>query len=255
VSLIRADYFIATVLALLLPPVSAQTIKLYTEDYPPFNIVSPDKLTISGIATDKLRELMRRAGDSYQLSAVPWARSMLLVQNQAGSCMFSTARTPEREAHYQWVGPLEHNNLAVFGRADNRHAARNVAELKSQMIGTKRRDASGEYFTALGYSIDPVAADADNPRKMMRGRFDYWATGELLGQQIIRQQGLSASIVPLFVFLQVEMYLSCNLAMDPATIARWNQILKQMDNDGTSAAIEKKYPSYHAAKLAVAQGR
>lgn len=247
--MIRAAYFIAAMLTLL-PLAAAQALDLYTEDYPPFNIVSQDKLTISGIATDKIRELMRRAGDSYQLSAVPWARSMLLVQKQAGSCMFSTARTPERESHYQWVGPLEHNNLAVFGRADNPHAANNVAGLKSHLIGTKRRDASGEYFTALGYAIDPVTADADNPRKMMRGRFDYWATGELLGLQIIRQQGLSEAIVPLFVFLQVDMYLSCNPDMDPATIARWNRILKQMDNDGTSAAIEKKYPGYHGAKLA-----
>jgi len=250
----RAGHFAAAALAALLP-VTVQALDLYTENYPPFNIVSQDKLSISGIATDKVRELMRRSGDNYKLTVVPWARSVLLVQSRADSCMFSTARTPEREQRYQWVGPLEHNNLAIFGRAGAPHAAKNVAELKSHVIGTKRRDASGEYFAALGYTIDPVAADADNPRKMLRGRFDYWATGELLGLEIIRQQGLSASIVPLFVFLQVDMYLSCNRDMDHATIARWNRILKQMDNDGTSAAIEKKYAGRHGEKLMAAQGR
>jgi len=251
----RTRYFVATALAALLPvTVFAQPLELYTENYPPFNIVSEDKLAISGISTEKVRELMRRAGDNYQLSAVPWARSMQQAQNQGGSCMFSTARTPAREQRYQWVGPLVHNNLAVFGRAGAPHPAKNVAELKPHVIGTKRQDASSEYFTALGYAVDPVAADADNPRKMIRGRFDYWATGELLGLRIIEEQGWSASIVPLFVFLQVDMYLACNREMDQATIARWNRILKQMDTDGTSAAIEKKYPSYHAAKLPTIQG-
>lgn len=248
----RVYHLIAIAMAALLPA-TVHGVDLYTENYPPFNIVSQDKNTVSGIASDKVRELMRRAGDSYKLHVVPWARSMAMVQSQAGSCMYSTARTPNREQRYQWVGPLVRNNFAIFGRARAAHAAKKVEDLKSHVIGTKRQDASSEYFAALGYAIDPVVADVDNPRKIMRGRFDYWATGELLGLELIREQHLSADIVPLFVFMQIDMYLSCNRGMDKATIERWNQILKTMEQDGTSAAIEKKYPSYRRSKPTASQ--
>jgi len=74
---------------------------------------------------------------------------------------------------------------------------------------------------------------------LLAGRFDFWASGELLGLNILKQQGLTKLIVPLFTFNQVDMYLACNLNLTQEKIDKWNQILKNMEKDGTSAAIEK----------------
>jgi polar amino acid transport system substrate-binding protein len=100
---------------------------------------------------------------------------------------------------------------------------------------------SSEFFSSIGYSIDTVTFDNENPRKLMAHRFDYWATGELIGLEIIRQQGLTNSIVPFFVFEHVDGYMACNSSMEQAKVDRWNQILKAMDRDGTRAAITHKY--------------
>lgn len=219
----------------------AGTLTLTTEDYPPFNIVDARSAAITGISTEKVQELMHRAGEKYTLTAYPWARSLQMARNDADTCVFSTTRTAEREALFKWVGPLVRNNWVIFGRVEDKRNPKTLEELRPYTLGAYRNDAVGEFLALKGYKTELANSDSDNPRKLLYGRFDYWATGELLGAAILKTQGLTDKIVPLFQFNQTEMYLACNLRMAQTRIDHYNQILKEMDRDGSVAAIEKKY--------------
>lgn len=220
---------------------SAHAAILVTEDYPPFNIVNPKTGEVTGLSTEKVHELMRRAGEKYTITAYPWARSIQMAQNNPDTCVFSTSRTPGREQLYKWVGPLTKNNWVVFARADDDRNPKTLEDLRVYTIGTYRNDAIAEYFSLKGFTTELANTDSDNPRKMLAGRFDFWATGELLGWDILKNQGLEKMVVQLFTFNQTDMYLACNVTMPQAKIDKWNQIVKEMDKDGTSAAIERKY--------------
>ncbi|MDE2427140.1 MAG: ABC transporter substrate-binding protein [Burkholderiales bacterium] len=219
----------------------AQAVTLVTEDYPPFNIVNPKNGEVTGMSTEKIRILMQRAGEKYTINAYPWARSIQMAQNNPDTCVYSTSRTPGREQLYQWVGPLVKNNWVIFARKDDLRHPKTLEDLRTYVIGTYRNDAIAEYFSLKGFNTELASIDADNPRKMLAGRFDFWATGELLGWDILKHQGLSKMVVQLFTFNQTEMYLACHDGMDKTKLDHWNQILKDMEKDGTSAAIEKKY--------------
>ncbi|MFZ6692514.1 substrate-binding periplasmic protein [Undibacterium sp. SXout20W] len=214
---------------------------LVTEDNPPFNIVNFKTGEITGIATEKVQELMRRADEKYTISAYPWSRAVQMTQNNSDTCAFSTTRTPGRENLYKWIGPLIKNNWVIFARADDTRHPKNIDDLRTYVIGSYRNDAKAEYFSLKGIDTDLANADADNPRKLIAGRFDFWASGELHGMELLKQQGLTKLIVPLFTFNQVDMYLACNLSMAQEKVDKWNMILKNMEKDGTSSAIEKKY--------------
>lgn len=220
---------------------NVQAETLVTEDYPPFNIVNPKTGEVTGLSTEKVQELMRRSGDKYTITAYPWARSIQMAQNNPDTCVFSTSRTPGREQLYKWVGPLVKNNWVIFARADDTRHPKNLEDLRIYTIGSYRNDAIAEYFSLKGFNTELASTEADNPRKMLAGRFDFWASGELLGWEILKQQGLTRIVVQLFTFNQTEMYLACHTGMSQVKIDKWNQILKDMDRDGTSAAIEKKY--------------
>ena len=86
--------------------VSAQTLTLTTEDYPPFNIVDPKTGVVTGVATEKVQEMMRRADQRYTITPFPWSRAFQMGQKVPNTCVFSTTRTPERENLFKWVGPL-----------------------------------------------------------------------------------------------------------------------------------------------------
>ncbi|MFZ6744013.1 substrate-binding periplasmic protein [Undibacterium sp. JH2W] len=236
-------HILRTCLALLclLPIIPIHAEILVTEDYPPFNIVNPKTGEVTGISTEKVQELMRRAGEKYSITAYPWARSIQMAQNNPDTCVFSTSRTPGREQLYKWVGPLVKNNWVIFARADDTRHPKSLEDLRIYVIGSYRNDAIAEYFSLKGFNTELASTDADNPRKMLAGRFDFWASGELLGWEILKQQGLTKMVIQLFTFNQTEMYLACNTSMSQAKIDKWNQILKEMEKDGTSTAIEKKY--------------
>lgn len=220
---------------------AAQSLILTTEDYYPFDIVDAKNGTFSGVSTDKVLELMRRSGEKYTVAAYPWARSFQMARNDADTCVFSTTRTPEREAMFKWIGPIAKMNLVIFALADDQRKPKTLESLRPYVLGTYRNDAIGEFFALHGFKTDLANRDDDNPKKLIYGRFDFWATEELHGKAILKQQGLGEKIVPLFRFKQDNLYLACNLGLSQSRQNRFDKILKKMERDGTSAAINKKY--------------
>jgi polar amino acid transport system substrate-binding protein len=210
---------------------ASHAVDLFTASYTPYTIVNDATGQVSGVAADKVVELMRRTAESFTLKVQPWPRSFQQVQIVQNSCAYPMVRTPQREERFKWVGPLAVNNYAVFARAgDHAHAA-DLAALKRYTIGTKRQDAASEYLTSKGYRIEAIATDIDNARKLKLRRFDYWATAQLVGLEILRQQELDKEIVPLFVFMHADLYLACHHSVGDEKIARWQQTLQSMDSD------------------------
>lgn len=228
-------------LCLLQRPAWARQWVLATEDYPPFNMQAATGNEIVGISTEKVRELMRRAKESYSIRLFPWTRAFQMGRSEPRTCVYSTSRTPERETLFKWIGPLVKNNWVVFARKNDTRHPQNLEELRNYTLGVYRSDAVADYLAAHGFKTEVANYDADNPRKLLYQRFDFWATGELLGMAILRQQGLSEEIIPLFQFQQAEMYLACQVDMPQEKVDLFNRILKDMEKDGTSAAIERKY--------------
>ena len=226
---------------LLALPLSASALNLYTEEYPPFNMSDAKTGALSGISVDKVVMLMQRANQAYSIKSMPWTRSYQMALQQEHSCVFSTTRTPEREAQFQWVGPLVHNNWVVFARADDSRVPKQLEDLRPYVVGGYQNDAVAEFLKHNGFEVDLAMNDADNPRKLLHKRFDFWATGEMLGTWLIQRSHLQGQIVPLFTFKQTDMYLACHLKMPAQKITYFNQILRQMERDGSTQAIERKY--------------
>lgn len=231
----------STFLTLIILSGPALALTLTTEDYPPFNIVGAKSQKVSGISTEKVIEIMLRAKENYTITAYPWVRAYQLAQKERDTCVFSTTRTPEREALFQWVGPLVKNNWYIFAKQGDTRAPKNLDELKPYSIGTYRGDAIAEYLIKKGFKVDIAKTDEDNPQKLLKNRFDFWATGELLGLAILKRKNLSDKITPIFLFNQSEMYLACNINMDNKKINFYNKILQGMDKDGSNLSIENKY--------------
>ncbi|MDW5417699.1 ABC transporter substrate-binding protein [Iodobacter sp. CM08] len=231
----------STFLTLIILSGPALALTLTTEDYPPFNILDAKSQKVSGISTEKVIEIMLRAKENYTITAYPWVRAYQLAQKERDTCVFSTTRTPEREALFQWVGPLVKNNWYIFAKQGDTRAPKNLDELKPYSIGTYRGDAIAEYLIKKGFKVDLAKTDEDNPQKLLKNRFDFWATGELLGLAILKRKNLSDKITPIFLFNQSEMYLACNINMDNKKINFYNKILQGMDKDGSNLSIENKY--------------
>jgi polar amino acid transport system substrate-binding protein len=227
--------------ACLLVAMPGHALVLTTEDYPPFNMADPQTGRLTGISVEKVIELMRRAKEPYTMAPYPWTRAYQMAVQMDDTCVFSTTRTPEREALFHWVGPLVTNDWIVFRRSDDPRKPKTLEELRPFVIGGYNNDAVSDFLKAEGFKVDLANTDGDNPAKLLHQRFDFWATGELIGYYVINRSKFNGKIKPLFKFKTAELYLACRLTMGKQRIERFNSILREMERDGTNAVIERKY--------------
>jgi polar amino acid transport system substrate-binding protein len=195
----------------------------------------------SGLDAEKVVEIMARAGIAYSVEALPWKRAFAAARRRADACLFSTTRTPEREALFSWIGPLDQAEWVLMGRADRNLRLHTLEDARPYRIGTYDGDARDQYLRARGFQVQPAPSDLLNPPKLLAGRIDLWAASLRRGSRVLAEHGWESRIVPLLVFNRVPVYLACNPGVAPALVARLNAAVAALERDGTMRRIERKY--------------
>jgi polar amino acid transport system substrate-binding protein len=218
----------------------AASLNITTEHSPPSSMRGADGV-ITGRATDKIRELMSRSGTDYKIEMLPWKRAFMMAQTQGQTCVYSTSRTPEREALFKWVGPTDEAEWQFWGRADHAFPLNSIEDARKLRIGTYIGDARDEYLRSRGFNVDAVTNDLVNPQKLLLNRIDLWAVAIRNGAAVPGHPDWSDKVVPLMVFHRVKVYLACNPSVPDELIDKLNAALTEMRRDGTFTRLERKY--------------
>ncbi|NYE61980.1 polar amino acid transport system substrate-binding protein [Duganella sp. 1224] len=234
--------FIFLTLFLLATCARAAEAPLYitTEHAPPSSMRGDDGV-VTGRATEKIRALMARTGTDYRIEQLPWKRALMLAQTRDHTCVYSTSRTPEREARFKWIGPTDEAEWQFWGRADHAFPLNTVDDARKLRIGTAIGDARDDYLRNRGFNVDAASSDLANPHKLLLNRIDLWAVAVRNGSAGPSQPGWAGKVVPLLVFHRVQVYLACNRAMPDQQVEQLNAALAELRRDGTLARIDRKY--------------
>jgi polar amino acid transport system substrate-binding protein len=222
--------------------VQAESLRLYTEEYPPINYSQDDEPT--GLATEVVREIMRRTGQHAPIEVVPWARGYQQARVRPATGLFVTMRTAEREALFQWVGPLARAVTSFYAL---RSAELRVASLDEARrlgaIAVPRDWYSHQYLQAEGFAnILPVTGPVQVIRMLKRGRVKLMVLDNLSLKALLAQGGVRASEVELLhSFMHNDAYIAFSPQTDAALIARWQAELDAMKADGSFAALYRKW--------------
>ncbi|CAN7476473.1 transporter substrate-binding domain-containing protein [Duganella sp. LjRoot269] len=220
---------------------ATDTVTLYTEEYPPFNWNDKATGTATGLSHDIVVELMRRAEIPVSAAAVmPWARAMALTNKNANSCLFSMARTPEREANYAWVGPIGRNEWVMYARREDHIALASLADARPYTVGTIIGDAVIPLLRENQLKLSIVPYNRTNGPKLKMQRIQLWSEGRLPGLYMMREMGIT-DVEAVLTFAHYDMYMACNKAMDNHEVARLNALLRAMHRDGTVRRIYGNY--------------
>ncbi|SFU88866.1 substrate-binding periplasmic protein [Pseudoduganella namucuonensis] len=225
----------------------AETLYIAAEHSPPASMREGGEVT--GRETEKIREMLARLAVPYKIDILPWKRAYTMARERPHTCVYSTARTPEREKQFKWAGPTDEAEWIFLGRADHKFQLRTLDDARSLRIGTYHGDARDEFLRARGFNVEPVLSDASNPKKLLLNRIDLWAVGVRVGAAPPQQQiGADGAIVPLLVFHRVKVYLACNPTVPDALVERMNATLEAMRRDGSFARLERKYAELEKRK-------
>jgi polar amino acid transport system substrate-binding protein len=217
----------------------AQALDLLTEDNAPFNYADGQQVT--GLSTEILQEMGKRANVPMKMQVLPWARAYQSALNLPDTCVYSTVKLPEREALFKWVGPLTVNKWALFAKSDFNKPINTIEDAKHYRIGGVTMDAKAMYLKSLGFAnIDLVGDDNLNLAKLIAGRIDLWISGLYKGKESAAHVG-SKMVKPVMVVREVDYYLACNPKTPDATIAALSQALGVLQKEGFVKSVTDRY--------------
>src|SRR3546814_5831470 len=124
---------------------------------------------INCIAVDIVREIFKLADISYSLTLrFPWERIYKLALDNPGYGVFVTARLPEREKLFKWVGPIGPDDWIMLAKADSKISLDSLEQARQYRIGVYKGDAIAETLARQGLNPIVVLRDQDNARKIGR---------------------------------------------------------------------------------------
>ncbi|WP_068824805.1 substrate-binding periplasmic protein [Pseudomonas sp. BMS12] len=219
-----------------------ETLQLYTEEYPPLNFAREGRPT--GMAVDLVRELLERTGDGARISLVPWARAYREAQGEAGSGVFVTMRTTERESLFKWVGPVAVVITSFYALKDSGIAIESLEQAATlESIAVPRQWYSYQELRSRGLDNLYVVSGPRQMMDMLRHRrvpvvvADNVTLANLLALGGLRPE----DVEPLHGFLRSEAYIAFSPATDDRVIAKWQQALDSMKVDGSFALIYRRW--------------
>jgi len=116
---------------------SIDSIKIYTETYPPYNMKAEQKLT--GLSVEILDAMLKQMHSSIDvqkdIKLVPWARGYRILQKKKDTMLFSTARIPQREKLFKWVGPIVTVPQNIIALKTKHIKVSNLKDLKNYTVG------------------------------------------------------------------------------------------------------------------------
>ena len=224
----------------------AYSMVLLTENFPPYNMATDGKnfaqeANIKGIAVEVVRETFKRAGIGYSMTLrFPWDRIYKLAMENPGYGVFVTARLPEREKLFKWVGPIGPDDWILLARADSPIQLSTLEAARSYRIGAYKGDAIAVELARQGMKPITVLSDKDNARKLVDGQLDLWATGDPAGRYLARQEGITG-LKTVLRFNSAELFLALNKDTPDAVVTRLQDALDQLRKEGVVDSIFAKY--------------
>ncbi len=218
--------------------------QVYISEYPPFMFTKDGKVT--GIATEIVREIIKRLDVSYDIKSLPWKRVYKYLLEEPNVMMVIATRTKAREDLFKWAGPVVNAPLVFFARKDSKIEIKSLEDAKKvDRIGLVQGYSVEKHLRQRGFTnIDTMgASEKTNPLKLMKGRIDLWATVDLVGIYNAKLQGINPEDMKIvYVIIKDQhKYIAFSKQVPDEIVQKWQYVLDEMKQDGTFKKILDKW--------------
>ncbi|MEO5795325.1 MAG: transporter substrate-binding domain-containing protein [Rhodoferax sp.] len=227
---------------------AVETIKILTEEYPPFNFT--DKGKITGLGTEVVQAVLKEINIEGQFQSVPWARAYETAQTTENVLIYSINRSKEREKLFKWVGQITPTDFYLFSLKSRNIRLGSLDEAKPLQIGTVNQDIGEQYLASQGFSVGHNLQSSSkyelNYEKLKLGRVDLWVMNELGAYFISRQAGDDPAVVLSKTLRIAELsgggnYMAFGLKTPDAMVERFRKGLEAIKKNGTYDALQKRW--------------
>ncbi|MCX6678047.1 MAG: transporter substrate-binding domain-containing protein [Methanothrix sp.] len=226
------------------PAPSVEHMVYITEQFPPFNYQEEGML--KGISVDLLDRMQNRMDQDLNRSSIrlsAWDVGYQIALEKNNTVIFSTARLPERESSFKWVGPISPTRIVLFAMKDKAINIDSPEDLKKYRIAVIQNSA--EQLLAIKAGLDPTDLVVENNSNIIMkfledGTIDAWAYAEIPGMWLLNRYGIKTSQYKTIFYLgdDFELYYAFNKDIPDSLVQAFqralNQTKQEKDLDGIS---------------------
>ena len=227
---------------------SQYTVRILTEEYPPYNYTEHGRIT--GLGTDVVQAVLKEIGVEGQFQSVPWARAYETAQSSEGVLIYSMNRSREREKLFKWVGQITPTDFYLFSLKSRNITLSELADARGLHIGTVNQDIGEQYLALNGFAVGRNLQSSNryelNYEKLKRGRIDLWIMNELGAYYMARQAGDDPSATLHKALGIAELsgggnYMAFGNKTPDVLVDRFRRGLEAIKKNGTYDALQRKW--------------
>lgn len=226
-------------------PGELQNIRIVTSEFAPFNYLENGEP--KGFCTEIVQAVLKELDLAVPITTLPWARAYQLALRQENTLIYTIARTPEREALFQWVGILVIGESYLFALKSRGIRLGSLDQARPYRIGVARNGIRARFLQSKGIlDLDQVVNSRMNAVKLLNQRIDLWAEDELAAAHTIRQLGYEPDDILSKAFhLDLGMtpkgFLAFSLKTDPGLVSAFSETLEGLVKSKVYENLKKKY--------------
>lgn len=222
---------------------SAETLRVVTEDLPPYQVVINDEL-VGGSSFLLVQEMLLRANIMTPIELLPWARAYKIASSSPNVIIFSIARNKERETNFHWLFKLRaltYHFYSLAARPDLK--ALNLSALLRQTVVTVRHSYEANSLLKTGFvegkNLILTSTYKEAWQMLLMGRADYTYANELVQDTIFEPLNISPNLFSQSFDLSdtSDLYIAASIGTSPSLLENLQHSLATMQQDGTVKKI------------------
>jgi polar amino acid transport system substrate-binding protein len=201
---------------------------------------------LKGISVDLLDRMLNRMDMNLNRNSIrlqAWDVGYQTTLKENNTVLFSTARMPQRESSFKWVGPICPTKVVLFAMKEKMIKIGSPDDLKKYKIGVI--NDSGEQLLVVEAGVDPKDLVVENNpdiliKSLEDGTIDAWAYPEIPGMWLLNRYGIKSSQYETIYDLggDFELYYAFNKDTPDSLVQAFqsalNQTKQEKDMDGIS---------------------
>ncbi|MGM0508015.1 MAG: substrate-binding periplasmic protein [Fusobacteriota bacterium] len=224
-------------------------LKMYTEQYPPYNYENEKTGKLEGIMVDVVEYILEDNNSSLtkeDINLVPWARGYNETLNRKNTVIFGITFTEERKPKFKWAGPVIKNRVVLKAKKEEEIEINGVEDMKDYKIGVVRDDIAQQLLEKMGVPDKNLYEDATpklNARKLNAERIDIWAYEENVASYTLRSEGYNPNdYESIYLLKEGELFIGFNKDTSDEIVNKFQKSiekLKTKDKDVYDKILEK----------------
>jgi polar amino acid transport system substrate-binding protein len=232
--------FTLTITAINVANAEKVTIEVLAEELYPLHYQENDE--IIGSSVELIKKIFAKSKLEYTLKIQPWARVYNTALQKENVLLLSIARFKQREALFNWIGPVVKFDYFLYGLAEMKIPEQmKLSEIKKYKIAIIRKTALQQYLTSKDFNNYYLVNNSAQAIKMLFSkRVDLVAGIDTLFMENCHRQQLAChKLKPIYKFKQLhtDIFIAMSKSTDAAIIKQIKLAYQQVIQRHTATQV------------------